>query len=257
MPELSELFEQAKALVDLSKDEARDAAVEALKKSWQPFYQALTNLGFGAAQAKFTTELTDAKTARQTAETKLVEAQQAHALQIRTLQDKAPDVATVNQQWESKITEERERHSAEKRKLKDQIRSVLLQRDQASLETLLIERDVPRAVAKRVAKDPDLLPTRGDYADDGSLSVRQAGQQIPFAPGSGQTHLTLLADEVVALPDMKEILVSNGDSGGGVSGREQPGRGDSAFYDSLRKGVKDGVVDGVPTKPLRERMQGR
>lgn len=33
MPELSELFEQAKALVDLSNDTARDAAVEALKKS--------------------------------------------------------------------------------------------------------------------------------------------------------------------------------------------------------------------------------
>lgn len=257
MPELSELFEQAKSLVDLGNEEARLAAIEALKKSWQPFYQALTNLGFGAAQAKLQKEVTDAKAAQTAAETKLTEEQAAHQKQIRELQDKVPEVKTVNEQWETRLSDERKAHSKEKKTLTDRIRNVLVQRDQSDLQSELEHRGVPKAMAKRIAKDPDLLPARADYADDGTLSVRQAGQQIPFAPGSGQTHLSLLADEVVAEPDVKEVLVSEVDTGSGVSGGGGPGTGDKAFYDKLRNEAKAAGNEGMPTKPLRERVGGR
>jgi len=261
MPELSELeklFEQAKALVDFNDEAAKNAAMEALKKSLQPLYQSISNLGFGAAQAKFTKEVTDAKAAQQTAETALTTERTAHQTQIRDLQDKAPDVKTVNQQWETKLEEARQEHLKEQKKLKDRVRNVLLQRDQEQLASELEELGVPKSTSKILAKDPDLLPARGDYdADTGTLSVRQAGQQIPLAPASGQTLLRLVAEEVIARPEVKVILESKGDSGSGVTGGSQPGKGDAAFYDGLRKTVKDGSTEGLPTKPLRERVQGR
>jgi hypothetical protein len=260
MPELSELFNQAKALnIDFNDEAAKAAAIQALKDSWPGFYQSVANVGFGAAQAKFTSELTAEKTAREAAETKLREETERHQTQIRELQDKAPDVKAVNTQWETKLTEAREEHRKQQQKLRDRNRNVLLQRDQATLQAELEARGVPKANARILAKDPDLLPSRADYADDdqGTLSVRLAGQQIPFAPGIGQSHLSLLAEEVVARPEVKEILKSDVDTGGGVSGGGQPGTGDKAFYDNLRKRVQDTPTEGMPTKPLRERVGGR
>lgn len=257
MPELNELFEQAKGQVDLNDEAAKNAAMEALKKSWGGFYQAITNLGFGAAQAKFTKEVTDANTRATAAEQKLTDAETKHQQQLRDLQDKAPDVKTVNEQWETKVADERERHRREKETLKNRIRNVLLERDQQVLQAELEELHVPKAIAKIKARDPELLPARGEYADDGSLSVRQAGLQISLGPGSGRDHLKLLANEVILQPEIKEILETNGDRGSGVDGGSQPGRGDAAFYENLRRGVKESSTEGHPTKSLRERVQGR
>jgi len=257
MPTLNELFEQARAQVDINDEAAKASAMEALKASWSSFYQALTNLGFGAAQAKFTKDLEAAREAQRVAEQKLADESTKHQQQIRELQDKAPDVATVNKQWEDKLEELRTKHRETVAELKGRVRSTLLQRDQASFESELVARGVPKAVAKRVARDPDLLPARADYDEAGSLSVRQAGLQIAFAPGSGQTHLGMLAEEIVEQPDIKEILLSNGDRGSGVSGGSRPGGGDADFYKGLRQQVKDGMNEGIPAKPLRERVQGR
>lgn len=257
MPELSELFDQARALVDFNDEAAKAAAVDALKKSLQPLYQTVSNLGFGAAQAKLTTEVTAEKTARETAERLLGEERTRHQTQVRELQDKAPEVATVNQQWENRLEEVREEHRKQQQKLRDQLRSVLHQRDQGDLQVELELRGVPKANARILARDPDLIPSRGDYDEQGKLSVRLAGQTIPFSPGSGQTHLSLLADEVVARPEVKEILTSEVDRGSGVSGASQPGTGDKAFYDGLRKQAKEAGAESNHLPPLRERVKGR
>lgn len=257
MPELSELFDQIKAGIDLSNDQAKEAAAEALKKSLGPLYSYVTNLGFGAAQAKLQKDVTDAKTAQQAAETKLTEETTRHQQQLTELQNKAPDVKVVNEQWETRLSDAKTRHQNEKEKLAGQLKKVLLQRDQKELEGYLVDRGVPKAVAKRVAKDPELLEARADYSGEGELSVRQAGQQIPIGPNSGSAHLTLLADEVIEQPDIKEILLSDVDRGSGVSGGGQPGTGDKAFFDGLRQSANAKNAEGIPKKPLRERVQGR
>lgn len=257
MPELSELFDQAKALVNVNDEAQKDAAIEALKKSWHPFFQAISNMGFGAAQAKFTNDLNAEKSAREKAERDLADEKARHSQQITDLQNKAPDVKTVNEQWETKLAEAREDHRKQQQKLRDQLRNTFIQRDASELEKLLVDRGVPRANARILARDPELLVERGDYDETGKLSVRMAGQQIPLAPGSGQTFLSLLADEVVGRPEVAEILQSDVDRGSGVSGGSTPGSGDKAFFDSLRKRVQDTPHEGMPTKPLKERVGGR
>lgn len=256
MPELSELFKQAKDLVDFNDEKATAAAMEALKTNLNPLYMAINNLGFGAAQAKLQKQVTDAEAAKTTAETKLTEEVERHKTQIRELQDKAPDVKTVNEQWEAKLEAAKAEHRKTQDKLKNQIRNGLLERDQAQLASILEELGVPKATSKILSKDPELLPSRGDYDENGTLTVRLAGQQIPLGPGSGREHLTLVAQEVIARPEVKEILVSDVDRGSGVNGGNQPGTGDKAFYDKLRKDTPQ-TGEGLPSKPLKERMQGR
>lgn len=257
MPELSELFEQIKSLINFSDQAATDAAVEALKKNLNPLYLEINNRGFGAAQAKLQKQVTDAEQAKKVAEDKLAEETTRHANQLRELQDKAPDVKAVNEQWETKLKEKQDEHRKAQERLKAQVRNGFLERDQAQLASLLEEMGVPKATSKILSKDPELLPSRADYDDSGSLTVRLAGQQIPLGPGSGREHLTLVAQEVVARPEVKEILVSNVDRGSGVSGGSQPGSGDRAFYDNLKKNVNQNANDGIPKRPLKERVQGR
>ena len=256
MPELSELFKQAKDLINFSDEAATAAAVEALKTNLNPLYMTINNLGFGAAQAKLQKQTTDAEAAKTTAENKLTEEMQRHQQQLRELQDKAPDVKTVNEQWEAKLETAKAEHKKAQEKLKNQLRNGFIQRDQAELAQLLESLGVPKATSKILSKDPELLPSRGDYDENGTLTVRLAGQQIPLGPGSGREHLTLVAQEVVARPEVKEILVSEVDRGSGVSGGSQPGNGDKAFYDRLRKETPQSG-EALPQKSLKERFQGR
>jgi hypothetical protein len=244
MPELSELFEQAKGQINFSDEAATAAAVEALKKHLGPLYQSITNLGFGAAQAKLQQQVTAAEQAKTAAETALAEEKTRHATQLRELQDKAPDVKTVNEQWEAKLETTKAEHRKAMDKLKSQVRNGFIERDQAQLADLLVELGVPKATSKILAKDPELLPARADYDESGTLTVRVAGQQISLGAGSGREHV-------------KEILVSDVDQGSGVSGGSQPGRGDKSFYDNLRKNTPQAANDGTPKKPLKERVQGR
>ena len=252
MPTLQELFDQAKNEVNLSDEKARNAAIEALKTSWHGFYQAIANIGFGAANAEHEKTISGLNGEKKELQEKLTAAQTA----LREAQDKAPDVKTINAQWEQKLEEERTAHKKELEKAHGGTMAVLQDRDDAAFEAELIARKVPKSVAKVLARDSDAR-SRRSY-DGHTLSVLQAGQKIPFSPGSGQTHLGLLAEEYVARPDIQEILTSDGDSGSGVSGGGGPGRGDAAFYEGLKKSAeKMQVGEGMPAKPLRERIKGR
>lgn len=249
---LNELLEQNKEGLDFSEDAAKEAAVNALKKFAKPVYEAINNLAFGAGQAKATEEITRAKADATKAEERATKAE----ADLRAALDKAPDVATVNAQWETKLETERESHRKERQKLTDRIRNSLLQRDQSALVTELHEKhNVPLAMAKVLAKDPDLLG-RMEYDDNGTLSVRQAGQQIPLSPASGQTHLSLLAEEVAGTVD-PDLLVSEGDSGSGVNGGNRPGRGDASFYQGIAERAKKEQQGSTPRVPLKERIANR
>jgi len=250
---LNELLEQgAKDGLSFSDDAVRDAAVEALKKHANPVYMAINNLAFGAAQARMKQEVTDAKAAQQAAEDRAKKAED----DLKTFVDKTPDTKTLNAQCKAKERQLLETHKSEVEKLTTRIRNSLLARDQAELENRLVELKVPRAMAKVLARDPNLLPARADYDDNGALSVHQAGQQIPFVPGSGQTHLGLLAEEVAATVDA-DLLVSDGDSGSGVTGGGTPGKGDTAFFDNIHQQARKEQTAEVPSKPLRERIANR
>lgn len=250
---LNELLEQGvKDGLAFSDDAARDAAVDALKKHAKPVYEAINNLAFGAGQAKSTKEVTDAKAAQTAAEARATKAEG----DLRAALDKAPDVATVNSQWETKLEEERKSHRTEKEKLTNRIRNSLLQRDQSALVTEMHEKHhVPLAMAKVLARDPDLL-SRMDYDDNGTLSVRQAGQQIPLSPASGQTHLGMLAEEIAGTVD-KDLLVVEGDSGSGVSGGSRPGTGDASFYKGIAEKAKAEQKAETPRLSLKERIANR
>jgi hypothetical protein len=249
---LQELFDEAKTLgIDFSDDKAREAAIDALKTSWHGFYQAIANIGFGAANAEhekvitgMTKQITDLQNKLTTAETA-----------IREKQDKAPDVKTINEQWEAKLLAERTAAQTALEAEQAKTREVLYSRDDAAFEAELVSRKVPKSVAKVLAASKEARDRRS--YDGNALSVLQAGQKIPFSPGSGQTHLGLLADEYVSRPDIAEILTSNGDSGSGVSGQGGPGGGDAAFYEGLRKSAQSNEGQGVPKVPLRERVKGR
>lgn len=255
MPQtLSELLEQAaKDGIDLADDKAIEAARNALAKHFNPVYTAINNLAFGAAQAKLSQQVTDAEAVRKTAEERATRAEG----DLRTALDKAPDVKTLNEQWEAKERDLKATHKKERDQLNERIRNSLLARDQATLESALVDKfDVPRAMAKVLARDSNLLPARSDYDDNGSLSIRQAGQQIPFVPGSGQTHLDLLAEEVAGTVD-KDLLISRGDRGSGVSGGGSPGKGDAGFYDGIRKQAREAQKAEQPRVSLDERIRNR
>jgi hypothetical protein len=250
---LNDLLEQGqKDGLEFSDDAAKEAAINALKKYAKPIYEAINNLAFGAGQAKMTDEVTAAKAAQQTAEARATKAE----TDLRTALDKAPEVATVNKQWEDKLTEARETHRKEVEQLTGRIRGSLLQRDQSALVTELHEKhNVPLAMAKVLAKDPDLL-SRMDYDPNGTLSVRQAGQQIPLSPASGETHLGLLAEEIAGTVD-KDLLVVEGDTGSGVNGGSRPGTGDAAFYKGIAEKAQEDQKGQTVRKPLRERIASR
>lgn len=249
---LQELFDEAKTLgIDFSDERARATAIEALKTSWHPFYQAIANIGFGAANAAHEQAVTGLNRQIEELRGQVTTAQAA----LREAQDKAPDVKAINGQWEAQLNTEREKHRQEIEAAKAETREVLFSRDDAAFEAELVARKVPKSVAKVLAASQEARERR-NY-DGNTLSVLQAGQKIPFSPGSGQTHLGLLADEYVARPDIAEILTSNGDSGSGVSGQGGPGGGDTAFYEGLRKSAQSNEVQGVPKVPLRERVKGR
>lgn len=255
MPTLNERFKQLaqEAGIDWADEAARAVAVEALKAEVNPLYMAINNLGFGAGQAKMEKQVTDAVTAKTAAETR---ATQAEADRKAAL-DKAPDVATVNAQWETRLRETEDKHRLELEKVTGKTRTALTQRDQKELENELVALHVPRAMAKVMAKDPELL-TRFDYGEDGSLSVRQAGQQIPLAPASGQTHLGLVAKELAATVET-ELLLSEADAGSGVNGGAGPGRGDqqSAFFKGIADKAKAEQAAEAPRVSLAERVKGR
>lgn len=250
---LNELLEQGiRDGLAFSDDAARDAAIDALKKHAKPVYEAINNLAFGAGQAKQSEEVTKAKGLQAAAETRATKAE----TDLRVALDKAPEVATVNRQWEDKLEEERKSHRTEKEKLTTRIRNSLLQRDQSSLVTELHEKHhVPLAMAKVLAKDPDVL-SRLDYDDNGTLSVRQAGQQIPLSPASGQTHLGMLAEEMAGTVD-KDLLVAEGDSGSGVNGGSRPGTGDAGFFKSIADKAKAEQAAESPRLSLKDRIASR
>lgn len=255
---LNELFKDLKdqlqeAGINWADKKQAEAAMEALKAEVNPLYLAINNLGFGAAQAKAADEVTAAKAAQTAAE----QAAQRARDELRVAQDKIPDVATVNQQWQQRLEDAEKAHKAREAELEGRNRGSLLQRDQAELENELVKLKVPRAMAKVLARDPELLPKRGDYDPNGSLSVRQAGQQIPMAPASGQTFLGLLAAEVAATVE-PTILVSDGDAGAGVNGGGSPGRGDrSAFFQKVADKAKAEQKGETPRVPLEERIKNR
>src|SRR5262245_55939750 len=100
---LAELLEQHHEELTLPADDAaKTAAVDALKKFAQPVYQMINNLAFGAGQAKKQDEVTAAEARAQAALEKVTKLE----ADLRTAQDKAPDVATINQQWETKLGDE-------------------------------------------------------------------------------------------------------------------------------------------------------
>ncbi len=259
MPTLNELFGQA-AQEHLSAwaqmdDAAKTAAIAALKTASQPFYQHIVNMGFGAAQAQHTETVTRLTNERIAAETRATTAETT----LRVKQDKDPDVAQVNKDWEARLETQKTEQQTALDKSTARVRRILETRDQVVLQSELETRKVPRAVAKVLARDPAIWQERADYADDevGTLSVRQAGTKIPLSPGSGQTVLGVLADEIAAGVDAT-ILLSDVDTGSGITGREAGRNGsdaDASYFEGLRKRVSESQV--AEAKPLRERVGNR
>ena len=255
---LNELFEQLEkdaqeAGIRFSDDAIAEKAMELLKKHANGLYQSINNLGFGAAQAKLQQQVTDADTARKKAEDRATAAENT----LKTEREKHPEVATINKQWETRLAELQAAHEKAIADLTNEGRTSLISRDQSQLEADLVELGVPRAVAKVVAKDPDLLPARADY-DKGKLSVRQAGQSIPMTPASGQTFTQLLAKEIVDSPSFdKDILKSGGDGGSGVNGGNRPGTGDKSKWDRIRESADADQKEGQPRMSLEERVKSR
>lgn len=259
MPTLNELLEQHKdvlAGINWADEKAREEAFEAIKKHANGLYTAINNQGFGAAQAAMKKQVDDANAAKTAAENALTTERATLQNKIRELEDKSPSVATVNQQWETKLTEAEQTHKTELQKEREKTSRILHQRDQKALETELINRKVPAAMARTLSKDPDLL-ARFQYDDNGALSVLQAGQQIPLTPGQGQTHLGLVAEEIAATVE-NDLKISNGDRGSGVAAGNQPGRvgGDAAFYESIRETAKK-EQQGEQRVSLAERIKNR
>ncbi|MBA3684613.1 MAG: hypothetical protein H0W72_05160 [Planctomycetes bacterium] len=255
MPDLSELFTQVKIAaesdhLDLSKEKDRQTIIEALKKSWQPLYQEVSNLGFGAATAKLEPQISAATQARTQAEQ-----------QLQQVRETSPDIATVHQQWTEQTRVKDEAHQRELAAERGKTRAAFLGRDNVLFQQELERRGLPPSLAAVLAKDPDLQQRR-DYADDGFLTVRQAGQSIPFSPGNDQTHLSLLADEVIRRPDLTAVIdtikARNGDRGAGVTGAgASPASGDKAFYEGIRSQAKVEQQGAVPRQSLQERLKGR
>lgn len=255
---LNELFKQLEdeareAGIRFSDEEVQAKAMELLKTHANPLYQAINNLGFGAAQSKLEEKVTAADNARKAAETRAETAENS----LRSEREKHPDVATINTQWEQRLREAEEAHQKKLEEVQGEGRNALIERDQAQLENDLVDLDVPRPVAKVIARDPDLLSKRADY-DKGKLSVRQAGQSIPMTPASGQTFTQLLAKEVVEAPAFdKDILVSGGDSGSGVNGGNRPGTGDKNKWQRIRDKAKVEQEGEQPRVSLEERVNSR
>jgi hypothetical protein len=255
---LNELFEQLEkdaqeAGIRFSDEQVAEKAMELLKKHANPLYSAINALGFGAAQAKLQEQVTTAKTAQTAAENRAKQAEDT----LTAERGKTPEVATINSQWETKLNEARTAHERALEELRNEGRNALIERDQAQLENDLVELQVPRAVAKVLARDPDLLPKRADY-DKGKLSVRQAGQSIPMTPASGQTFTQLVAKEVVESPVFdKGLLTSGGDAGSGVNGGNRPGAGDKGKWDRVRENAKKEQEGEQPRMSLEERVKSR
>jgi hypothetical protein len=259
VPTLNELFEQHKdvlAGINWADEKARNEAIEVIKTHANGLYMAINNLGFGAAQAKFEKQATDANAAKVAAENALTTERATFQTKIRELEDKSPSVATVNQQWDDKLKEADRNHTTELQKEREKTSRILHQRDQKALETELINRKVPASMAKTLSKDPDLL-ARFQYDDNGTLSVLQAGQQIPLTPGQGQTHLGLVADEIAATVD-NDLKTSNGDRGSAIGAGNLPGRtgGDAEYYEGIRKAAA-AEQKGTERVSLAERIKNR
>jgi hypothetical protein len=253
MPDLNELFQQAaQAGVDLNDEKQAQGAFDALKKQWNGFYTALTNLGFGAAQSRFEKDLTAEKEAKTRAEN------EAKDLREKLSQKETPEIKQLNADWQTKFEAMKSELTTKLEQEKASTKGAWLSRDQETLARYLHDRGVPEAVAPLLAKDPELLPKRGEYAD-GSLTIFQAGQKIPFSPGEGQTVLSLLADEMVQRADIKKILEDRGDTGGGVTtgGNLSPATGDKAFFDGIRKTAQEEQKGVKAPTGLRERIASR
>jgi len=255
---LNELFEQLEkdaieAGIRFSDEKVQEKAMELLKTHANGLYQAINNLGFGAAQAKFTEQVTAAEAARKKAEDRATTAETT----LKTEREKHPDTKTLNAEWETKLSEQKDAYEKQLQTLQNEGRGALIERDQAQLEADLIALQVPRAVAKVIARDPDLLPSRADY-DKGKLSVRQAGQSIPMIPASGQTFTQLLAKEVVDSPTFdKGLLVSGVDGGSGVNGGSRPGGGDKSKWERIREKADAEQKGDQPRVSLEERIKNR
>lgn len=259
MPELSEIFSQARELhpavdfEDKGQEQTRNQIFEQVKKGWPALYQSLVNFGFGTARSRYENDVTAERRLREAAEA------ERDGLKEQLNNKQQPEIKQLNEQWQSKLEQETGTLKTQLEQARAEARAILLERDQETLRRELVDLGVPKANARGIAYDPKLLPDRGEYDEKKTLTVYQAGQKIPLMPGSGQTVLQALAHELVETPEVKEILISTGDAGGGItSGRSNgPADGDKSFYADIRKNAEAERQSQQPKVSLKERMANR
>lgn len=246
---MDEIQEAIQAYMGEATTANRDAVVAAMQKNAQPIFQHIHDIGHSAAHktARVQTKdlekkLADAQEALTAAETRLTEATANQ-----------PDVSKVHDQYKAEIQTLKAAHASALADMKASQVADKRERAKADLVASLVSKGVDKDYAEvQVAK----AEGRMRFSEDGSLEILQAGKEIPFAPGDGQTAVGLLAEEIRTATPTK-FVSTNADSGSGVGANGGAGAGGGNYYDTIRAQMEErnkAQAANTGTNALAERM---
>lgn len=221
--------------------------VQMLQTKAHPLWQGIFNQGHSTATAQ-------AKKDREKVETDLQAANAAvekAKADIAKLEEKAPDMAKLRTQYETQIQELQQKLKAAEDGVSGIKRETTLEMQLKELQSKLIAAKVHPRIAKIVISDKEIRD-RLTINDDGSVTVKQHGKDIPMVVASGQDVLDALATEIAGGLG-PELLSGSGDRGTGLTGGS-PAKGSSAFFDQIRKDAMEERKVTEKPKPATERL---
>lgn len=233
-------------LAELSKLD-RTEVVNGLQSQAQPIYQAIFDKGHSVARTTY-----DAKKGElETQITSLTSQLQQKDAELKTANEKAPEIATLRQQHEAQIRDLQSKHEAKIKEKDDALSAERRDRWITDLRVKLVEAGVDAEYAEVLSLKPD-VQKRIRLGTGGVLEVLQSEGEVPFAPAKGKTGIDLLADELAAAAPPK-FVVSKADRGSETKPGSKGGPAGGSFYDDIRKQAEERNKQ-PDRKPLAERM---
>lgn len=237
-------------LAELMKLDAAQVAT-ALQEKAQPVFQHIFNKGHGAGLAK----ATDDKTRLEGQVASLTSQLSEKDNTIRTLTDKAPDVAAVRQTFEAQINQLTEKHKSELKAKDEEIQGERMSRARSDIRTKLVAGGVDPDYADVLMEKPE-IKKRMRFAKDGVLEVLQDKQDIPLTATKDKAVTDLFVEELVAAAPAKFLTV-NSDRGSGTESGGGGGKGNASRYDKIREDAKSRQTVDSSQPSAAERLRGR
>lgn len=219
----------------------RAAVLQALEKDAGPIHQAVFQKGHDVGYGKKAGELSTAQGKVTELETKITKLE----TDLTEARKDKPDLAAVHKQYQDAARETTEKHQQEVTRLTGLLQGSAIESAVRDLRSKLVVKGVHPDMAQVLTEKAELRQ-RFKVDDDRSVTILQAGKDIPIVASGTMAALDVLVDEVFKTVDAK-FITANTDAGSGDRGTGTPTG--EALYDKIRKEtVEQGAAEAGQRK---------